>query len=364
MNILYYTNYPAPYRVEFFNELAKTENVTVVFDYKVNKKRDKKWFNSKYNFNFKKLKRFDLINIIKILKAKKYDIVVIGTYANVNAALFMFVLKLKKIKFFINADGGFVAQRESFVSKFLKTFFISKATWYLSTGKATNKYLEYYGANKDNIFIYPFSSLNKNDILAKPLNLKEKDDLKSKYNIKGKKVLLSVGQFIYRKGYDIFLEALSNKNYKDTIFVLISGGEEKDNYIKYMEENNINNVLLIDFCEKQKLKDYYKLADAYFFPSREDIWGLVINEAMAYGLPIISSNNVLASLELLDKKYLYDYKDTKQLTKKLDMLLNLSDKEKEKIGNDNINKIKYYTIENMAKVHVDIFEKVLKNEKN
>ena len=34
-------------------------------------------------------------------------------------------------------------------------------------------------------------------------------------------------------------------------------------------------------------------------PTREDIWGLVINEAMAYGLPIITTDNCLAGLELI-----------------------------------------------------------------
>ena len=40
-------------------------------------------------------------------------------------------------------------------------------------------------------------------------------------------------------------------------------------------------------------------ADVFVMPTREDIWGLVINEAMAYGLPVVSTDKCIAALELV-----------------------------------------------------------------
>lgn len=49
---------------------------------------------------------------------------------------------------------------------------------------------------------------------------------------------------------------------------------------------------------------YYKAADLFVLPTREDIWGLVINEAMAYGLPIITTDKCVAGVQLLNNQEL------------------------------------------------------------
>lgn len=357
MKVLFTTNILAFYRVDFFNELGKKCDLKVIYEQDKNKERNAKFYDFN-NKNFKVEKAKFSIKYFNNLLKEKFDIIVIGTYATKISALFMMLMRIKKVKFIINADGGFIDLRENKISKFLKTFFISKASYYLSTSKGTNKYLEYYGAKKENIFIYPFTSLFEKDIID-CINNKEKKKLKKELDLKCDILFLSVGQFIYRKGYDIFLEAIKNHKFDNCLFVLISGGEEKQNYEKFMRDNNIKNVLLIDYCAKEDLKKYYQAADVFFFPSREDIWGLVTNEAMANGLPIISSNNVLASKELLPKEYLYDYNNSKALYKLINKLYKMGTRERNKIGKQNLDKIKNYTLENMAEKHREIFEDII-----
>ena len=53
------------------------------------------------------------------------------------------------------------------------------------------------------------------------------------------------------------------------------------------------NVYFIEFKKSEELNEYYKAADIFVHPTREDIWGLVVNEAMAKGLPVVTTNNVL-----------------------------------------------------------------------
>lgn len=366
MKILYFTNIPSPYRVEFFNLLSENNEVTVLFD-KIGEKKEKRnklWYESnKYKFRAINIPKFGLFKLNKVLK-EKYDIVIIGTYATLNGAFLNILLRMKKIKFFINADGGFVPEKESFMSKFLKHYFLSTADYYLSTGKETNKYLTYYGAKKEKIYIYPFTSLLAKDILQEPITYEEKMKIRKNNNYNYERIFVSVGSFIKRKGYDLFLESIKNEKFDNTAFLIIGGGEEKENLQNYINNNNIKNVFLIDFCSKEKVLNYYKMSDVFFFPSREDIWGLVINEAMSYGLPIISSNNVIAAKELLEEEYLYDYNDTNALRK---LILEMNEAQNEKlyeIGNKNIEKIKEYTIENTVKIHNEIFEKIKRKEEN
>ena len=185
MKILYFTNVPAPYRVKFFNLLNKDNDLTVMFDYKKELDRNDKWYSdNKYEFKTINLPRNGFFKINEVLKYNKYDVIIIGTYASLNGALLSIILRNKKIKFFINADGGFIDKNDSFISKKLKNMFLSKANYYLSTGNGTNKYLTYYGANKDNIYIYPFSSLMNNDILKTNISYNKKMQLRTKVGYK------------------------------------------------------------------------------------------------------------------------------------------------------------------------------------
>ena len=55
MKVLFLTNYPSPYRVQFFNELGKLCNLTVLFEEGIEKQthRNKNWFIEIYKFHFR-----------------------------------------------------------------------------------------------------------------------------------------------------------------------------------------------------------------------------------------------------------------------------------------------------------------------
>lgn len=364
MKILYYTNIPAPYRVKFFNQLSNVADLTVLFNGDRHESyRNKDWFkDNNFNFKYINLKKIALFQLNKILK-EPYDIVVIGTYANLNGALLNILLRKKKIKFFLNADGGIVPNKEFFLSKYLKKKFISTADYYLSTGKVTNEYLINYGANKKNIFIYPFSSVEEKDICLLPLKMERKLALRKEAGYNYKRLFVSVGSFIERKGYDLFLSSLLISNNPSNGYLLIGGGEEWDTYQEFIEEHNLKNVHLIDFCSKEEVFAYYKMSDVFFFPSREDIWGLVINEAMSNGLPIIATLETASAREIFKKNQLYSCENIHALNKKINEYSSLSALDLYKEGLNNLEISSKYTIEKMVEKHLEIFKGVMNNEK-
>ena len=67
------------------------------------------------------------------------------------------------------------------------------------------------------------------------------------------------------------------------------------------------------FKTKEELADYYKAADLLLLPTRKDIWGLVVNEALSFGVPVITTKNCGAGLELIKdgvNGYIIDYNST------------------------------------------------------
>ena len=95
--------------------------------------------------------------------------------------------------------------------------------------------------------------------------------------------------------------------------------------------------------------------DEIVFPTREDVWGLVINEAMAYGLPIITTDKCIAGLELIkngENGYIVPVEDENILYEQMNKLI-LDEALRKKMGENSLKKIHEYTFETMAKVHMD-----------
>lgn len=368
MKVLYLTNIPSPYRVDFFNELGKICDLTVLYERRSASDRDKEWKGSKAGrYNEVYLEGINLtadgslcVEIIKWLKKDKFDIFVIGGYSTPTGMLAIQTLKMRKIPFILNADGGVVRNDKKFVKK-IKRYFISSAKAWLSTGKSTNDYLEHYGADMENIYVYPFTSIKKEDILCESLPMVQKKLLKEELDIQAEKVVLSVGQFIHRKGYDILIDSWKamDKSYQ---LLIVGSGPEEEKMKNLIDNNKLRNIKLVSFKSKDELKKYYMCSDLFVLPTREDIWGLVINEAMANALPIITTTKCVAGIELVDinNGAVIDSDNSDILKETMTNLLN-SEKLKDMAGKS-LSKIEGYTIENMANRHLEIFKKVIYEE--
>ncbi|MBI6001571.1 glycosyltransferase family 4 protein [Clostridium perfringens] len=360
MKVLYFTNIPSPYRVDFFSELALKCDLSVIYERNSASNRNKNWktngngmYKEKCIDSLKLAKDKSLsFSIINEVKKQKYDVIVIGGYATPTSMILISYLSMKKIPFILNADGGFPNKKEAELVKKIKKYFISKASMYLSTGKITDEYLIEYGAKKNIIRNYNFTSLKENDI-GENLECKK---LRKELNLEGKKIILSVGRICFNKGFDTLIKA--SKYLVDNTIILIVGGKASVELENLIKEEEITNVFFIDFKSKDKLKEYFSIADIFVLPTRQDVWGLVINEAMANGLPVITTNKCIAGLELIENNingFLFDVDNYKELANRINELLNNEDLIKT-IKKNNLLKIKKYTIENMANQHLKIFK--------
>ena len=389
--ILFVTCCPSPSRVDFFNSIGKDNSIdlTVVFMESEEEQhhRSPKWFAVNKFENFKCVFLHDRVgnknkqyygyvskDIIKELK-KEYDEIIFGGYAYPTFMFGMLYLINRRIPYSIEVDGGFVSKDSLFKQK-IKKYYIGHANKWYSSGKNTDKYLVYYGAKESGIIHYPFTSLTEKDfcrawdcnksqlkeflssISSNPnVFYKRKKTLKHEactiLSIPEKKVIVTIGQFIHRKGFDVLLDAA--KGIDSDIIIYIIGGVAPLEYTKYVEDNRLTNVFFVDFLSKEEMKIYLWAADLFVLPTRMDIWGLVINEAMAYGLPIISTDKCNSALELVSDNNgtIIPSDDALALKNAINNYFEnyLSDD----MGRNSLLKIQNYTIENMAKRHIEIW---------
>lgn len=304
MRICYLTNLPAPYTVEFFNELGKLCDLTVLYERESASDRDLKWKSkaeSYYTEVFLNGLKIGTENslcpeVIKYLK-EGFDAIVIGVYSTFTAMIAIMYLISNQKRFFISTDGGFVKE-ESYIKGKIKTYLMEHACGWFSPSKNTDIYLKYYGAQSEKIFRYPFTSLADSDILNEPVKQASKDQLREKLGLSKGVLAIGVGQFIPRKGWDLLTEAITNNKSLAAINFLIVGGDESV-FATQIRGEIPENVKILPFLSKENLFEYYKAADFFILPTREDIWGLVLNEALSCGLPVITTNKCNAGLELI-----------------------------------------------------------------
>ena len=363
-HILFVTNFPSPYKVDFYDELSKSVQLTVLYSDKIEDQlhRDKDWFTeSKTGFRSVQLKKqvahflgenlcLDVIDWLK----KPYDAIVVCGYSSPTSMLSMAYLRLRRIPFYIQVDGGLI--RPDSRLKFLyKKLLVSSGSYWISSGQGTTKYLAHYGAKEAATFEYPFTSLWEKDILQTSPSREEKQQLREKLGMQEEKIVLYVGRYDPKKGMDDLLHAVPSLDNGTGVYFV--GGEPTQEHLNWCRENCAENVHFVGFTKKDALADYYKAADVLVLPTWSDVWGLVVNEAMSFGLPVITTDQCVAGVELIrdgENGYIIPAKDRKALA---DSINRLFARDYRQMGANALEAIRPYTIENMAKIHVDIFNR-------
>lgn len=360
MRVLYITNIPAPYKIDFFNELGKKLDLTVVFEAKGASNQG-----IKFNYNLETIQTFKAVflsegdikektvnwKITKYLK-EPYDKIVIGAYSYFTEMFALLWLKTRKKPYYLSTDGGMIKVDENPIKKWYKTLLISGAVGYFSPSKTSDEYLTYYGAKKERIHRYPFTSYGESKRLQCIVGAEEKSALRAKLRISESVLILGVGQFIYRKGWDVLLKAMVNVSGNTALYII--GGKNTREYENIIKETGLKHIYLKEFMDSENLVEYYKAADFFVLPTREDIWGLVINEAINFGLPVITTTSCVAGLELVqegENGYLITNIDSESGCQKLTLKMTelVANKSlRDRMAQASLDKAKEYSIEKMA----------------
>lgn len=364
MRVLYLTNIPAPYTVDFFNELGEKCDLTVAFEGVVSTERNNAWMNEQIkNFTpiYLKGKRVGADScfcpgILKVLKKRDWDVFVIGVYSTQTAMLAITYCKLHKIPFWIEVDGGLIHSDSKLRYK-LKHWLISSADAWLSSGEATTRYLTHYGALPEKCFQYSFTSLRTRDLeRAAAVKRTPRSALREKLGMGENVIVLSVGRFSYKggygKGYDVLMRAAEMLD--TNIGFYIVGDEPTGEFVRWKQEKHLDNVHFVGFKSKESLGEYYAAADVFVLMTISDVWGLVINEAMSFALPIITTDQCVAGLELVkdgENGFIVPVGDTSSLVQRISDMLD-SPEEMKKLGENSLRVIQDYTIEHMAEEHM------------
>ncbi|MFH0780248.1 MAG: glycosyltransferase family 4 protein [Parcubacteria group bacterium] len=145
------------------------------------------------------------------------------------------------------------------------------------------------------IVVFPCPSVVGTKI---PDNIKTR--LIENYNLRDKKIILTVGRLIERKGQDKVIQSMSQilEREPNAIYVIVGNGD----YLKYLQEQIValkleKNVFIFTDIADYELPVFYEMADVFAMPCRElengDVegFGIVYLEANFYGKPVVAGNS-------------------------------------------------------------------------
>lgn len=363
MKVLIVFNHPAPYKIRFFNELAKSIDLTVIFERGTSKNRNPLFYQqNKIQFKCIFLKGIKIsdenhfsFGVVNHIKKNKYDLIIINGYSTFTEMLAIHYLHAKHIPYALYVNGG-VIRNDSKMKFNIKKSLVSGAELYFSPSKLVNNYLIHYGAPKDKIVNYPYSTIFEKEIAPAKISQGEKLQVRKEHKLTGKTLFVSAGQFIERKNFIELLEIWKAQP-QDRTLILIGDGEELNKYTNYVKENKLSNVVILPFMPTDKLFEVFRACDAFILLSKEDIYGHVINEAMSQGLPVISSDRVVAAQHLIKdgvNGYLVDYRSRDDVKRRIEDIV------KNDFGEEPLITARENTIEKMAAVHIGIFLEAIK----
>ena len=371
IKILYITETPSPYRVCFFRKLSEKCDLSVIFTKKRKQyERPLSW----YDYNFDGFNAIDSnntrnpINLTAIKQLnKKYDLIVLCDYSSPTGLISALLLKFRHIKYAMEADGAKIGTGNLIKEK-LKKAIISKSVLCFSSSNVTDDYYIHYGADKKLLVRYPFTSLIDSDVIKEPTTPENKNELRKLLGLTEKKIIISVGRFSYMsgygKGYDTVME-LAELSSGDTGFYII-GDKPTAEFEEWKKRKSLTNVHFIEHKSKDALKQYYQSADISMLLSRGEAWGLVINESMANGTPVIATDACVGALEIIKHSvngYIVPVNSPESVNECIKDFFSSSERQRD-MSAAALDTIKDYTIENMAKTHIEVFRRLAENDNN
>lgn len=353
--VLFVTRAPAPYRIAFFRLLGQSEglSLTAAFldDESTQTHRDRRWFSEAcegFTPLFLGGGRAAGRALLRLLR-EPFDEVILGGYADARLACAIEWLKLHGRPYALEADGGLI-RRDRPLRALLKRQLIGGAARYYSSGRVTDGYFLHYGALPERIRRYPFSSVYERELCGKIPDAAEKRALRRALGFERELLVFAAGQMVPGKGFDLLLRAA--QQLPRTIDFCIAGGAPDEALRR--EAEGLDNVRFPGFLSREEMMAYCDAADVFVLPTRGDSWGLVVNEAMARGLPVITTDRCVAGLELVrdgENGFLVPAEDAGALAEAIGRLLRA---DRAAMGRRSREIISGYTLEAMARRHREL----------
>jgi glycosyltransferase involved in cell wall biosynthesis len=298
--IVYWNNIPAPYMVDRFNALARIDPPFCFEAWFSQRNSRRAWAidESTWSFPYRYLPRPAVgsrgLAIPTPLLGRRLDLLV-SLYAGPSFVTGWRLARARGIRtaFWCEVTFDHLVRRR-FAKEALKRAMFSRVDGLITAGQDGERYAVSRGARPSHVYLLPHVVDVEHFGHGSDLDPQERERRRSALGLVGPTALY-VGRYVRLKGLDDLLHAFSRVQQSiatETSLLLVGDGPEEVELRSLVRELGLKNVVIHGFVQQDVLPSVYALADCFVFPTLGDTWGLVLEEAMACGLPVISSTAV------------------------------------------------------------------------
>jgi len=312
IDLMVYFNWDFGIKETYDSEL----NVTVKWDIPVLEGYPYKFlknFSPKPSSNFWGQLNF---GIVRELIKNHYDAVLLYGWNSFSNWVAFFTAFLIGTKVFLQAESPLNQELmkpkwKLFFKKLILKSLFRRISAFLYIGEENRKFYEYYGVPEWKLFFVPYAVDNERFIKsAEELKPRRVELRKRLLNIEDERpIILFTGKFILKKrpmdllrAYELQSSSEASRVGESPIpaLIFVGGGALRSELETYVKDHNIIGVYFVGFKNQTELPEYYAISDLFVLPSGPgETWGLVVNEAMCFDLPVIVSDVVGCGYDLV-----------------------------------------------------------------
>jgi glycosyltransferase involved in cell wall biosynthesis len=238
-----------------------------------------------------------------------FDALWVHGYASINALQAILAANALGIPVLLRAESWLADRSRSPLTLAIKSLFFrllaSGIAAVLPIGTVNSAYWTHYFGDRVPQFLMPYSVNNAYFAQLAAAAAPREAELRAELSLApNRPVILFASKLQTRKhaahlveAYRAFLaqHAPSPRPY----LVIVGDGEERANLEALCRQPGLEDVRFSGFRNQSELPRFFQLASVFVLPSRHEPWGLIVNEAMASGCPVIVSTDVGSQADLV-----------------------------------------------------------------
>jgi glycosyltransferase involved in cell wall biosynthesis len=281
--------------------------------------------------------------LLNHLQRQKYDLLIINGYSRSEYIIAAILARLMGIPAALRLDSvqfGDISTTKRLVKRLLFLILERLYSHFFAIGSLTVEYLQGHGICEDHISL--FSYVVDTNYFKEKSNVsdKSKEILKRRYHLPEQStVVVSVTKFNEREAPWDLLKAFCEMPNENLYLLLVGDGNQRTALEQYVQAYPESHVIFTGYVPYPELPALYGIADVFVHPACYEPWGVSVQEALACGLPVITSSRVGAGYDLIEagkNGFIYEAGNAADLKDKLMRLLQTFRREEVRNENERI----------------------------
>lgn len=301
------TNLPAFYKIALFNRITDSMDILVIFTGNDAEIRNKDFFTGEMKFQALYLQSGSSVSkalqILRILRKNEYRKLILGGWDEILLWAAAFYSPRHKNELIL--ESSYLESKSTGIMKIIKKTFLNRISNVYASGASQIKLLNTLAYSGNKVRTGGVGLFNR---VSQP-SFKEKHEITK---------FMYVGRFSEEKNLQFILNYFNK--HKNLQLTLVGYGPQ-ENVLRTMAGNNI---VFLGQVQNKDMHSYYAQNDVLILASLHDVWGLVIEEALNNGLPVLLSDRVGSAEEWFEKgvALLFDPYSEQSLDKAVTKIIN------------------------------------------